>query len=314
MIILYHEAVILLIALILSCAASVPKFGWPDSDQYSRVIVNATQGIESRPRAWFAHDKLITDFAITNVDQIGNDAAVKEYEVTRRILKSWGLAVGTYISGTTVLPETRETRWPWQTVPSEWMPATARYVGNWPTMPYRKIMDVSDPETMRSFHKGLKRLWEQSPAPVRFVDNAAIHSSAGKGQPWNAYCANILEIRKIGESMGSLQVFNVALHVGMLSNEETQDLITAVGGNGIALEMPWSSAIRKDGSLSRNAEVRYRQLLDAGTGIILLPLDVDAEQLASWVRTWRKPTDHLYIGGSFFKPPDMKVFGPAQVR
>ncbi len=224
----YHKTVVLLVALTLSRAASVPKYVWPDSDQYSRVIVNATQGIESRPRSWFTHDKLVTDFAITNVDQIGNDAAVKEYEVTRQILKSWGLAVGTYISGTTVLSQKRETRWPWQTVPSEWMPATARYVGNWPTMPDRKIMDVSDPETMRSFHKGLKQLWEQSPAPVRFVDNAAIHSSAGKGQAWKAYCANILEIRKIGESMGSLQIFNVALHVGLLSNEETQDLITAV--------------------------------------------------------------------------------------
>jgi hypothetical protein len=181
-------------------------------------------------------------------------------------------------------------------------------------MPYRKILDLSDRETMNSFHEGLKRLWERTPAPVRFVDNAGIHSSAGKGQKWNDYCTNMLEIRRIGESMGSLQVFNIAMHVGMLSDDEMKNLISAVGGNGIAIEMPWSPAIRKDKTLTRNAEARYRQLLDAGEAIILIPLDVDAQQLAAWVRTWRKPTDHLYLAGSFFKPPDLNVFGSVQTR
>jgi hypothetical protein len=310
---LRYYAVVLLVALTLS-AASVPKFEWPDSDHYSRVIVNATQGIESRPRVWFAQDKLVTDLAITNVDQIGNAAAVKEYDAIRHTLESWGLAVGTYTSGTTVITQTRETHWPWQTVPSEWMSISTHYIGDWPTMPYRKILDLSDRETMNSFHEGLKRLWERTPAPVRFVDNAGIHSSAGKGQKWNDYCTNMLEIRRIGESMGSLQVFNIAMHVGMLSDDEMKNLISAVGGNGIAIEMPWSPAIRKDKTLTRNAEARYRQLLDAGEAIILIPLDVDAQPLAAWVRTWRKPTDHLYLAGSFFKPPDLNVFGSVQTR
>jgi len=32
-------------------------------------------------------------------------------------------------------------------------------------------------------------------------------------------------------------------------------------------------------------------------------------QIAAWVRTWCKPTDHLYLAGSFFKLPDLNVFG-----
>ena len=106
--------------------SSSAAYRWHDSSQYSRVIVNATQGIETRPRQWFAQDKLITDFAITNADTIGRDKAAEEYQATYQLLKSYGLTVGTYISGTTVVPEVRETHWPWAGVPMEWMPATSR--------------------------------------------------------------------------------------------------------------------------------------------------------------------------------------------
>jgi hypothetical protein len=198
------------------------SYRWHDSSQYSRVIVNATQGVETRPRQWFAQDKLITDYAITNADAIGRDKAAQEYEATYRRLESYGLAAGTYISGTAVLPEARETHWPWSAVPLEWMPAPSRYNGSWPAMDYRKIIDVTDPATRHSFQQGIKRLWEQTPAPVRFIDNAGIHRSAGKGQPWSSYCANIEEIRKVGESMGSLQIFNIPVHVGEMSDEDTR--------------------------------------------------------------------------------------------
>ncbi len=219
--------------------SSFVAYRWHDSSQYTRVIVNATQGIETRPRQWFAQDKLITDFAITNADAIGRDKAAQEYQATYQLLKSYGLTVGTYISGTTVVPEARETHWPWATVPLQWMPATSRYSGTWPGVPYRKLIDVTDLETRRAFHEGIRRLWEQSPAPVRFVDNAAVHSSTGVGQPWSNYCANIEQIRKLGESMGSLQIFNISVHVGEMSDEETSLLIKAVGPDGILLEMPW---------------------------------------------------------------------------
>ena len=296
-------------------SSSGASYRWHDSSQYSRVIVNATQGIETRPPQWFAQDKLITDYAITNADAIGQAKAVQEYEATRQRLESYGLAVGTYISGTAVLPEARETHWPWATVPLEWMPATSRYSGTWPNMPYRKLIDVTDPGTRRAFHEGIKRLWEQSPAPVRFVDNAAVHRSAGVGQPWSSYCSNIEEIRKLGESMGSLQIFNIAVHVGEMSDEDTRLLIKAVGPGGILLEMPWHERIRNNPAATERAKNRYRQLLDSGMGIILAPPGAEPPQeLINWVRTWRKPTDHLYFGGAFYKAPDMKLFGPNSSR
>lgn len=291
------------------------SYGWHDSSQYSRVIVNATQGIETRPRAWFAQDKLVTDYAITNAEVAGWDLAVREYEATRHRLESYGLAVGTYISGTAVLPEAKETHWPWPAVPLEWMPTKSLYSGAWPGIPYRMLIDTSDPDTRRAFHEGMKRLWEQSPAPVRFVDNAAVHRSAGVGQPWSSYCANIEEIRKLGESEGSLQIFNIAVHVGEMSDEDTRLLIKAVGSGGILLEMPWHKKIRDDPAATKRAKNRYRQLLDSGMGIILAPPGAEPPQeLVEWVSTWRKPTDHLYFGGAFYKAPDMKLFGSSDSR
>ena len=206
-------------------SVSGDAFHWPDSSQYSRVIVNATQGIETRPREWFAKDKLVTDFAVVNLEAIGQGKAEKDYQAIRQLLGSYGLTVGTYVSGTSVVPEARETQWPWPRVPIEWMPSGSHYNGTWPNTPYRKMIDVTDPATRHALQDGLKRLWQQHPAPVRFVDNAAAHHALGGPQPWSGYCANMEEIRKLGESMGSLQIFNIALHVEDLSDEETRQLV-----------------------------------------------------------------------------------------
>jgi hypothetical protein len=290
-------------------------YWWHDSSQYSRVIVNARDGIEMRPKQWFAQDKLITDYTIANADVVGRDKAAQEYKATRDLLRSYGLAVGTYISGTIVIPESKETHWPWSAVPLEWMPASSQYNGNWPGMDYRKIIDVTDPATRHAFQQGIKRLWEQTPAPVRFIDNAGIHRSAGKSQPWSSYCANIEEIRKIGESMGSLQIFNLSLHVGEMSDEETSQLIKAVGKGGILLEMPWHENIRKNPAATERARLRYRELLDAGMGIIMAtPGTEPPQELVNWVRTWRKPTDHLYFAGVFWKAPDAKLYGAGALQ
>jgi len=302
-----------LMAAVRGIAYSSPSssYHWHDSSQYSRVIVNATQGIETRPREWFAKDKLITDFAITNLEVVGQDKAEKQYEATRQLLGSYGLTVGTYTSGTTVLPESKESQWPWPRVPIEWMPSTSRYSGTWPNTPYRKIIDVTDPDTRRALQAGIKRLWEQHPAPVRFIDNAAFKPPMGGHQPWADYCTNIAEIRALGESMGSLQIFNIGAHVDDLSDDETTELIQAVGQGGILLEMPWpKDAAQHPGALAR-ASRRYRQMLDAGMGIILDPPGGSPPQdLVDWVRSWRKPGDHIYFGAAFFKgAPAMNLFG-----
>ena len=235
-----------------------------------------------------------------------------QYEATRQLLESYGLTVGTYVSGTSVVPDAKEMQWPWPRVPIEWMPSNARYNGTWPNTPYRKLIDVTDRDTRRALQAGIRRLWEQHPARVRFVDNAAAHHAVGGPQPWASYCENMEEIRKMGESMGSLQIFNIAVRVDDLSDEETRQLIQAVGSGGIALEMPWPKNFKDNPAKAERAVRRYRQLLDTGMGIILVPAGAaPPQELVDWVRTWRKPTDHLYLHGSFFKAPDPKLFGPS---
>ena len=301
--------VILAVVTLRSATAS---YQWHDSSHFSRVIVNATGGIESRPREWFAQDKLVTDLRIVDVDPTNSAAAEQKYTAIRSYLGSLGLSVGTYASGMSVIPEAKESYWPWAVVPIEWMPATSKYSGTWPNMPFRKLIDVSDPATRHGLQMNIKRLWEQSPAPVRFIDNAAIHRSLGPSlaQPWIDYCKNMEEIRKLAESMSSLAIFNLALNVGEMSDEETTELIHAVGSGGILLEMPWAKGIQANPAATERAKKRYRQLLDTGMGIILAPPGQGpSQELVDWVSTWRKPSDHLYFAGVFYKQPDQNLFG-----
>jgi hypothetical protein len=290
-----------------------PAYHWHSSSEYSRVIVNATQGIEARPRDWFARDRLVTDFEITNAAAVGATEAQRQYWTIRRLLESYGLSVGTYISGTSVMPGAEQTFWPPRMVSIERMLGSARYAGAWPGMPQRRLIDVRDIWTRHRLQKEIMRLWKEVPAPVRFVDNAAVHRSAGAGGEWAAYCANIKEIRRMGSAMGSLQIFNIAVHVGFMSDDETRQLMDAVADHGICLEMPWHPNVRRSAEQTEKARARYRQLLDSGMGIIMIPQDGDPLELVEWVRTWREASDHIYFSGAFYKEPDLRLFGPAQL-
>jgi hypothetical protein len=299
---------VFLLAVPVTRPAQHGAFQWPDSSHYWRILVNVNQYIESRPPAWFAQDKVVTDLNVINVSPASHEAA-EHYAKVRKLLESRHIAVGTYISGTTVEPEAVQTTYPLVAVPIEQMPANAKYVGSWPGHAERRIIDVTDPDTRHAFQAGLTQLWQQSPAPIRFVDNAAIHPAVERKQPWQAYCDNIEEIRKIAESQNSRAIFNIAMHVGLMSDDETQRLIRAVGpDNGIALEMPWHASIQKSPEATAKAVARYRQLLDSGLVVIMLPVNIDANVLSDWIRTWRKPGDHLYISAIFWKPPDLSAY------
>jgi hypothetical protein len=177
------------------------------------------------------------------------------------------------------------------------------------------MIDVTDPSTRAAFRQGVRRIWQQFPAPVRFIDNAAVHHSAGISQPWSAYCQNIDEIRKLGESMGSIQIFNIAAHVGELSDEEVAQLIKAVGQGGIMLEMPWEPAIRRNPAATERARKRYRQILDSGVAIIMAPPGAEfPPDIAAWAQTWRKPTDKLYFAGAFYLRPNSKIYSPESLQ
>jgi hypothetical protein len=302
------SAVILLAVVSVSRAANHGTFQWPDSSHYWRILVNVNQYIESRPKSWYAQDKVVTDLTI--IDVLPTDRDTKEhYEKVRKLLESRGIYVGTYISGTTVEPQAVQNSFPPVAVAVEQMPPNARYVGSWPAHPERKIIDVTDPDTRRAFQAGIAQSWQSVPAPLRFVDNAAIHPAVERTQPWEAYCDNIEEIRKIAESQNSRVIFNISMHVGLMSDEETRRLIEAIGpDNGVALEMPWHPTIQKSKEATAKAVARYRQLLDNGLVVIMIPVNIQPNVLSDWIRTWRKPSDHLYISGIFWKQPDLQAF------
>ena len=104
--------------------------------------------------------------------------------------------------------------------------------------------------------------------------------------------------------MRSRVIFNISVHVGQLSDQDFRLLTDAIAQGGLALEMPWHPNVRRDPEATARAQMRYRQLLDTGMAIVLIPVDgTPAETLAAWVNSWRKPTDHLYISTPFFKAP-----------
>jgi len=303
----------IILSLLIAIAAwpsNSAAFQWPDASHYWRVMVNVNQYIENRPREWFAQDKIITDLTILDVKPGNHSAAIEQYNKLRRDLASRGLYVGTYISGRTVGPASDQTVYPPGSVPIEQMPANARYVGSWPGQPDRKIIDVRDPDTRHAFQAGIKELWVRDPAPIRFIDNAAVQPAVVRGEPWKAYCDNMEEIRKIAESQGSRAIFNIAMHVGLSTDEEARELTEAIGpDNGVALEMPWHPSIQKSPEATAKAVARYRQLLDSGLVVIMIPtVDTPASTLSDWIRKWKKPTDHLYISGIFWKAPDLSVY------
>jgi hypothetical protein len=40
----------------------------------------------------------------------------------------------------------------------------------------------------------------------------------------------------------------------------------------------------------------------------MIPVKTPEDVLATWIRTWRKPTDNLYVSTVFTKPPSASVY------
>ena len=286
-------------------AASAATYTWPDPQQNGLVLVNANQDMAVYLRNhpdWFRAGELVLDLSVRNQNDAA--AAARERDDIVAQLAGKGLTAGTYTSGTTVEPLAAIQLWPFDKAPVEWMPPHFASTGSWPGDAARKMVDVRDHRARRALQEGMRRLWRQTGAPIRFVDNAAAHSSTGGTLPWQAYCDNMREIRLMAESMGSRVAFNVAMHPAMLSDADMAQLIAAVGaGNGILMEDPWGAATRESADLSARAQTRYRQLLNAGIAIVALTGNVPPAALLAWVASWRRRNDRLYIGWPFFKDP-----------
>jgi hypothetical protein len=289
------------------CRSENSLMQWPDSNTYWEALVNVNDYIASRPPQWFTNARLVTDFMILKVTPENYSQAEAKYTEVRGLLQSRGMDVGTYISGTTVSPQSTRNTYPPNAVSTEQMTADAKYAGTWPNQANRKIINVSDANTRHALQANISKLWAAVPAPLRFVDNAAFHRAVGGTQPWRDHCEHMKELRRLAESEGSRVIFNISMHVGMLSDEDVRELMDAVGDNGIALEMPWSPVIQASPAATAQAQARYRQLLDSGMAVVMIPVNTDQDALANWVRTWKKPSDHLYMNGIFWKAPDPKA-------
>jgi fibronectin type 3 domain-containing protein len=292
-----------------------PPFQWPASNVYDGVLVNTNQYIVTYladNSAWFAHVGLAAELAIDPSSGTSTTAEAEAlYNQVRSTIEQSSIGVGVYVSGTTVLPQAEENYWPYSSVPLEWMPADAVYSGTWPGNPNWKIIDVTNASTVQALQTGIKALWEEHPASIYMVDNAAANSVVGGTQPWQAQCDNIMGIRTMAEALEAVTIFNVATAPGVMSDSDTDELIQAIGRhNAIMLEDPWDPYVKASPDLTEAAVNTYRQMLDSGIAVIMLPVNVDGEVLAQWINTWRKPADNLYIGWAFFTSPNPAIYGP----
>lgn len=288
-----------------------PPFEWPESGLCRLVVPNGNQYLVNYVKQhpdWFFPGELVLCLVVIRRASDSAAELEKMYQSARQSLLSKGFIVGTYISGTTVVPAADEISWPFPTVLSEDMPPAAKFKGRWPDAPTRAFINVGDAFTRRALETRIGAEWMKYPASLRFVDNAGAHRSTGATQPWDGYCQNIKALRLIAQGQGSRAVFNIATHVGMMSAAETELMIDAIGQEGLLVEDPWAPYVRNTPDQTERAKNRYRQLLDTGMAIFVIVHNVAPDALFDWIGTWRKPKDRLYIGVPFFKKTELPDF------
>jgi hypothetical protein len=291
---------------------------WPNADAYWGALVNVNQYITTYLRThpnYFSNVKLATDLEIVQVDYKSPSsvtAAQNAYSNTYSAMTRAGIMGGTYISGTNVMPKAYESQYPYSIVPKENMPTGAQYCGVWPGQTWRQFVCNSDTATMDAFHANITDQWRQFPAPIHFVDNAASQEGGHGGQSWSSQCENMKAINQIAKSLGSRAIFNISMVPGELSDADMSLLMNALQGAGVAIEQPWQVQVRSNPTLTANAVRQYRQLLDSGIAVVMIETNgagqATLEQLKSWVLTWRKPGDALYLSQAFWQDPDPAVY------
>jgi hypothetical protein len=296
------------LALTLLGASSATSFTWPDPRKHPRVILTANQSLaddmEAHPE-WFTNDFVIGGFSIKDVPYGQSSDAIRKFAFLRQRFQRNGIIVGSYISGTTAIHELSLRQFPANAVSMEDLSVKTRYLGPWLRDPTQAVVSLSDKALRRDFENEIRILWLHVISPVRFVDNAAVHPRVAPMQPWTDYCDHMKALRIIATSLRATVIFNVFVRPWELSEQETKQLIEAVGrGNAIALPLPWSKQIKNDKNATGWAIYRYRQLLDAGIAVIMIPSsDAPTRDLIHWVWTWSKPNDLIYYSTPTWSDP-----------
>jgi hypothetical protein len=299
-----------------SAAGSLPT--WPNADIYWGALVNVQQYITSyltNHPDYFAYVKLATDVEYQGANYSSSSSvstAEKSFKAAYDAMTAKGIMTGNYISGTTVAPVAYENELPYAMVRTNNMPSTAKYCGAWPGESFRQFVCNSDAPTITAFHNNILNQWKRFPAPIHFIDNAASYEGGDGKQPWAGQCHNMAVINQIAQSIDSRAIFNIAMVPGQLSDADMDLLISSIPGAGVSFEQPWQEEVSRSVSLTEKAVQQYRQLLDARIAVVMIqtngPGQATSEQLKSWVLTWRKPGDHLYLSQIFWQEPDPNVY------
>lgn len=276
------------------------KLPWPE-----QCFVNGYPIMETRPwlqpGAWRKPTWVLDFSAKGGATNRGLRAAVERALPALRNRPGWQVGPAA-MSANTVLPRALIEFHPANIIAVEDMPADAAYAGSWPGTPERRMIDVTHVPTSAA----LARLIGDHFAGHRvgFVDNALRHPGVARGAPpWTAQCAHVRRIREEADRRGTVLFFNIAGHPGQWTAAETDELVAALGRrHGITLETPLHPAFNTDAGRAA-AAATYRRLLDADIGVLMLPLGVDAEQLWAWVKSWRRPTDPVWIQWNWLEPP-----------
>lgn len=301
-------SVVLAIIFFSTSAASTGVFQWPDPHLHSRIILTGDQTLMEamvQYPNYFNRDVLIAGFNIKDVPYGESDGAKNKFITIRQRLLSKGITFGTYVSGTTVIHELSLRHFPADAVSIEDLSVKTRYKGTWIRDPGQAVIDLSDKQSRMDLEHEIRILWLHAFVPVHFVDNAAVHPRVAPMQHWEDYCTHMRQLRIISESLKANIIFSIFMRSWELNDQETKQLIDAMGKeNAIALPLPWSKSIKDDPNANGWAIARYRQLLDAGIVLIMIPSDdAPIRALMKWVSTWRRPTDKIYYSTSYWGEP-----------
>jgi hypothetical protein len=290
-------------------AASAITFPWPNPQLHHRIILYADQTLGSEMSEhpeWFDKDFLVAGFYIKDVVYGKSDDAIHKYASLRqKIFDKNKWYAGTYISGTTVVRELSLSKYPVNAVSMEDLSIKTHYLGTWLREPDQTVVDLSDVHSRRDLQNFIRLLWLHVMTPIRFIDNAAVHPGVAKMQPWSVYCQNMQELRNIAQGLKASTIFNIFVRPWEMSNQDMKQLVEAVGaGNAVSLPLPWSLSIKDDKNANAWAIYRYRQLLDNGIVVIVIPsVEAPEEKLIAWVSSWRRPNDHIYFATPTWKAP-----------
>jgi hypothetical protein len=281
-------------------SASAAYFNWLDARAHPRVMLYENQPLGDHLRdhpEWFSQDFLVAGFNLSDVPYGTTDIAAQNYAFVQNQLQRSGLTIGTYVSGTTAIHETSLSHFPANVVSIEDMSVKTKYLGSWMREPDQAVIDLSDKPSRDELHRRIRLLWLHVMTAIRFVDNAAVHPRVAQLQSWEIYCQNIKELRILAATLRQITIFNVFVRPWEMTDKDIKILIDAIGpGNAISLPLPWSLAIKDDKNAQGWAIYRYRQLLDKGIVVVMIPSgDAPTGKLIKWVSTWRKSSDLIYF-------------------